>query len=153
MMGWERSGPEASESASSEVDGRLDRFGVSLALWDARREGGGGGALGAVGSDDELDGDWESVRDCDEGLLRDRGGLLGPWLRRRLSGGVGGRLNCIGGSEPTMELELLRLELSKAGGGGNGLFRSDTGDLGSGETGIAASDELDFFSIGTTTVC
>jgi len=80
-----------------------------------------------------------AVRDWREGLLRDNGGLLGPWLLRLVRGGVGGRLMCIDGSVPTMEVALPRLEDSEinVGGGGNGLFRFDSGDLGSGEIGAA----------------
>ena len=36
-----------------------------------------------------------------------------------------------------IEVMLLRLEESEAGGGGSGLFRSESGDLGTGEVELA----------------
>jgi hypothetical protein len=147
MMGFERSGPfSMSGSVSSDVDGKLETVTVSLSLCDVRRDGGGGGAFEGCENEDELEGDCGMlVIDCNEALLRDNGGLVGPWLRRRLRGGVGGRLICTEGSVLTIEVALLRRELSESGGSGSGLLRSDSGDLGPGEIGLAV-DEVEIVS-------
>jgi hypothetical protein len=142
MMGFERSGHfSMSGSVSSDVDSKLESVTVSLGLRDVRRDGGGGGVFEGCENEDKLEGDCGMlVIDCNEGLLRDNGGLVGPWLRRRLRGGVGGRLICIEESVPTVEVALLRRELSDGGGSGSGLLRSDSGDLDPGEIGLAVEE-------------
>lgn len=122
---------------SSEVYGKLEEVALLLSRCEALREGGGGGGFVAYDSEEGLDGNGEVLpRDWAEALLRDNGGLLGPWLRRRVSGGVGGRLICVDESVSRTEVILLRLEESEveidAGGGGSGLFKSESGDLGPG---------------------